>query len=55
MSECEGCKKAFECFMSNLDPCKRVVKWEDLDQKYYLKKYESKGLGMNLFWRKDKK
>jgi hypothetical protein len=48
---CDNCNKKFDC----IEPCKKAIAWEDLDQKYYLKKYEAKGLGMNLFWRKDKK
>jgi hypothetical protein len=54
MNECKDCKKAFECFISDSDPCKRVMKYEKMDDKYYIKDYKAKGLGMNLFWSREK-
>lgn len=44
---CKECTKAFECFISGVDPCKAMIEWKELTPAYRMpdKSYKSKGIG----------
>ena len=49
MNECDGCGKAYDCFMNGVDHCKRILKYEtELTEDDWLKvEYKAKGVHLN--------